>query len=183
MWTRGIQRKGWEDAGPSGLFIGWEKAASVRAKRVVQWVGRHSKCVGQAGCSVGGWEDTASVRAKRVVQWVGRSSKRLGQAGCSVGGWEDAASVWAKRVVQWVGGKMQQAFGPSGLFSELEEAASVWAKQVVQWVGRSSKRLGQAGCSVGGEMQQLCGQGVSNVRGWKTQQACGPSGLFSGWVG
>ena len=119
MWTRGIQRKGWEDAGPSGLFIGWEKAASVRAKRVVQWVGRHSKCVGQAGCSVGGWEDTASVRAKRVVQWV----------------------------------------------------------------GRSSKRLGQAGCSVGGEMQQLCGQGVSNVRGWKTQQACGPSGLFSGWVG
>ena len=41
------------------------------------------------------------------------------------------------------------------------------AKRVVHWVGKSSKRKGQAGCSVGG----------------KTQQVCGPSGLFSGWVG
>jgi len=81
-------------------------------------VGRCSKCVGQAGCSVGGWEEAASVWAKHVVQWVGgkkqqacgpsgllsgwvgRHSKCEGQAGCSVGGWEDAASVWVKQVVR-----------------------------------------------------------------------------------
>jgi hypothetical protein len=53
---------------------------------------------------------------------------------------------------------------------------ATWGKVCGEGGGMGcSKCMSQAGYSRDGEMQQLCGQGVSNVRGGKTQGQAGCS--------